>query len=300
MILSSYTCLVLSGGGFKGFSTLGALQFFADRDALSGVIKVIGTSVGALIGYLFIIGYSPVEIMVTLHQTRVAERLGSSFSLWSMFHTGGAVDFSILHNVLEDMTIHKVGHLLTMQQLKDEFGKELVCCTYNYSRRECEYISPATHPQLPCITALRMTSCLPLVFSPFLYEQSYYVDGALLNHFPIERASPEDNVLGIYLKTEQNDSLTFFSPLGVKRDFPFLSYILDILSVPLHSHAREKLGRTWPFACDVLEIDAQLPLFQLDLSLSQKFDTFSQGYNTAKRRFHSNSIMPYVPEADAV
>lgn len=290
IMTAAYTCLVLSGGGLKGLSMLGALQYFADRGKLSHLNKVIGTSIGAILGYLIIIGYSPVEIMLTLHQSRIIERLGKAFSMFDMMRTGGAVCFTLLQKLLEDMTIHKVGHLLTLGQLFDEFGKHLVCCTYNYTKHTTEYLDATSCPHLPCITALHMSSCLPCLFSPFLYENMYYLDGALIDHFPIQCSAHNDIVLGIYLKTQHAPPL---NP-KMKKEFSFLSYVFDVLSIPLHFHAREHMNKSWPFTCDILDIEVGLPVFQLDVSLHLKFETFSKGYAMAKHRFQSHSITPYV------
>ena len=54
------TILVISGGGIKGFVALGALQKLYDTKKLININKYCGTSVGAIISLLLIIGYKPV------------------------------------------------------------------------------------------------------------------------------------------------------------------------------------------------------------------------------------------------
>src|SRR5438445_77313 len=54
--------IVLSGGGMKGIAHIGGLQALDDRDCLTHINTVAGTSIGALIGTLLVIGYTPREI----------------------------------------------------------------------------------------------------------------------------------------------------------------------------------------------------------------------------------------------
>ena len=61
-----YTTLVLSGGGVKGILMLGAIQYMIDNRLLEKTTTYIGTSVGAMIGYLLAIGYTPIEIVAYL------------------------------------------------------------------------------------------------------------------------------------------------------------------------------------------------------------------------------------------
>ena len=46
-------------------------------------------------------------------------------------------------------------------------------------------LSHTTHPDLPLIKALQMTMCFPIMFQPICYGDDCYVDGGLLNNFPL-------------------------------------------------------------------------------------------------------------------
>ena len=59
---SLYDTLVLSGSSIKGITFLGALQYLYDNSLLKNVKTFVGTSSGAMISFLLIIGYTPVEI----------------------------------------------------------------------------------------------------------------------------------------------------------------------------------------------------------------------------------------------
>jgi predicted acylesterase/phospholipase RssA len=204
--LSEYDTLVISGGALKGFAILGCLQCLVDQNKLSRVHKYIGTSIGAIIGYLLCIGYTPIEIMVYLAKSNFMERL-AKFDVLQAMHNHGAVSFSIINEVLEKMTIEKIGRLITLGELRDRYGKKLYCCTFNLSRQEQEFMSAEDRPEMPCLIALRMSANLPVLFEPFHYDNSYYIDGGLISYFPIFKVDIHHDVpIGIRFKRSSSSS----------------------------------------------------------------------------------------------
>ena len=57
-----YKYLVLKGGGIRGIAYAGALQVLEEKGIAQGIEKVAGTSVGAITGALFSMGYTAKEI----------------------------------------------------------------------------------------------------------------------------------------------------------------------------------------------------------------------------------------------
>lgn len=300
--IPDYTTLVMSGGGIKGLGLLGALQFLADQNKLQRIHKFIGTSVGAIIGYLISIGYSPIEIMVNINQKQIIEKMMSGLNIMDLIHHGGALNFFTLHEFLEDLTISKVGHVLTMQQLFKEFGKHLVCCTYNYYTRECEYLDYTNNPDLPCLTALRMSSSLPFLFHPFPYDGNLYIDGAILDNFPVSQLREDDVAIAIRLGQDhsvplQNKSGSKSASMhgNMKRppSFDLMTYILEIIYIPIenaHKHSTI-LAKHKPL--DTIHIVLDVPVFRLNISMADKFNNFSYGYEAVKRYYQKSYIIPW-------
>ena len=58
-----------------------------------------------------------------------------------------------------------------------------------------------THPDFNFIQAIYQSSTIPIIFQPKWYESSYYLDGGLLNNYPvdlcIENGGKEDEILGV-------------------------------------------------------------------------------------------------------
>ena len=61
--MKSYDTLILSGNSTNAIVTLGALQYLSDKDFLKTVKNYLGTSSGAILSLLLLIGYQPIEIL---------------------------------------------------------------------------------------------------------------------------------------------------------------------------------------------------------------------------------------------
>jgi predicted acylesterase/phospholipase RssA len=288
--IPDYTTLVMSGGGIKGLGGLGALQFLADNHKLAGITKFIGTSVGAIISYLVCIGYTPIEILIMINQKRILEKMSVAFSIVDLINSGGAMNFYIIQSILEEMTTSKIGHFLTLRQLFDEFQKELVCCTYNYDKGICEYLDYKNYPNIPCITALRMSSNLPFLFQPFQYEHAHYLDGAILDNFPLSQLTQTDVAIAINL----GYSTKTIKKVTRNRSFNFMNYVFDILFLPIRNIQTFIAQQTKYPPLDLIELPLDVDVLNWNITTSDKFNSFSIGYDTIKKQYQVYYIIPYT------
>ena len=63
-----YDTICLSGGGIKGFSFIGALDYLQNKSFIdiNKITNWVGTSAGSIVSYLFTLGYTIHEIGVSL------------------------------------------------------------------------------------------------------------------------------------------------------------------------------------------------------------------------------------------
>lgn len=275
----SFNTIVLSGGSIKGFSILGTLFYVYLNQMMNNVTTYIGTSIGSIICYLLIIGYTPMEIVLELFISKILEKI-QSFDIINLVHGEGAMSFLVLQDQLEKMTINKIGSLHTLKSLKEKFNKELICITYNYTKKKEECLSYETHPDLPCITALRMSSNLPIIFENFKYMDDYYLDGGLVNNFPINHVKVQDEkVLGIYIASEASHTQIDTSNITT-----IIKYLYSIITIPINQITRTNVHRS--SGCKIIEIKTlDINMLNFNLSTSEKLNLFSDGFTSAKNFF---------------
>jgi predicted acylesterase/phospholipase RssA len=272
---TEYNTLVLSGGSVRGIAILGALQYAYDNYLLTKVTTYIGTSAGAMIGYLLCIGYTPIEIVVYLCTHQLMERL-QSFNIVAMLQGRGASSFNQLAEHFEKMTIAKIGYLPTIGDLHEKLGKKLICATHNLTESRTEYIRYETHPTVPCITALRMSANLPLVFERYKYGRCFYVDGGISDNFPIQLADkPDSKALCISLAKDKSN-------LEEGAELNTLEYIYDLMFIPIDQSVAYKIANVSE-RCNVVRIPAsKFKFFNFNLSSTAKLNLFSEGYEHMK------------------
>jgi predicted acylesterase/phospholipase RssA len=268
-----FDTLVLSGGSTNIIMTLGALQHLYDESLHHEITTYIGTSSGAMIGYLIAIGYTPLEIMLDICTKRIMDKL-QFFDMCGMINGIGACSFSIIQEQLEKMTISKIGTLLTLKDLHDKYNRVLICTTYNMTKGKCEYLSHTNYPNLPCLTALRMSSNLPLVFEPYKYEQSFYIDGAICDNFPIDVGDRVGKkVLGILLSSPSQ---------SMEPAMPIVEYVYKLIFIPINDNTQRRLENISDKCKIVRLITKDTNFFKFNLTTPTMLNMFSFGYRQFK------------------
>ena len=276
-ISSEFDTIVMSGGSINGITILGALQYLKDKNLINNIKNYIGTSIGAVLSYLLIIGYTPVEVIVYLcTHYQLFERL-KCFNIVNASRGEGAVSFSSISDELEKMTIDKVGKVLNMGDLEDRFEKKFMCITYNTTKSKAEYLSGENTPDLPCLTAIRMTCNLPLVFEAYKYGDSFYIDGGLVNNFPLDIAEKMGSkVIGIFLSYD------------ISEDNPnrnLLEFIYKLLYVPIADSTASKVLNKLDSSTIIELKTGNMNFFNFDVTSKMKLEMFSVGYEETKKFF---------------
>lgn len=270
-VTEPYNVLVLSGGAFKGLILLGSLQAIFDRKLNRNFNTFVGTSSGAIICYLLCIGYTPIEILCDVCTNLDIKKVHVNIA--NVLSGIGVTSYSVIQQQLERLSIEKIGYLPTLNDIRKKMGKTLVVITYNYTKKREEVLSPDTHPDLPCLVALRKSSNLPIIFDHFKYNNCFYVDGGFTNNFPIDVGERfGSNVLGIYL--EQNDEKE-------TREIPknILVYLYQLVLVPVYDaigrkidHARSNTG--------IIRLGHSTSSLAIPVTTHDKLDMFDHGYSS--------------------
>jgi len=180
---------------------MGALQYLEEQVGLGHISTFYGSSIGAIISGLLIVGYSPMEMLTYICVEKIMPQMLSAVDISKIITNQCLLDQMILPQLLTDMIMKKLGYIPTLQQLVERFQKRLCVCTIDREHPTTPvYISNENHPDLSMVHAIHMSAAVPFVFGYAKYMDKEYLDGGLLDQFPILEASKtEPHVFGIDL-----------------------------------------------------------------------------------------------------
>ncbi len=197
-----YKTLVLSGGGVRGASTLGALHGLRQAGLLNDIVRYIGVSIGSIICTFLLMGMNEDEIYEVIRPFRMRTIMKASIL---NFHRRMGLDIGmgLVTFIRNRFILLGFSPKITFKQLYLITGKDLVTMAVNIDKGTTHYFSRVTEPDCQVVDAIRMSCGIPFWFTLWKYKNENYVDGAVKNNFPYRYASEtqEDGakVLGIML-----------------------------------------------------------------------------------------------------
>lgn len=193
------TILILSGGGIKGIAHIGAMKALDEKNILKNIKTFVGTSVGGFVATLYLIGYGPDKLYEFIEFLDVQKM--RSLKPAQFITKFGLDNGEKLMCVLEKMFLAKnIPINITFKTLFEITNIKLILTTVCLNDKKTYYLSHLTYPDMPVLMGLRMTSCVPIWFTPIEYDGKLFVDGGCMDNYPIDLFVNElDNVVGIYL-----------------------------------------------------------------------------------------------------
>ena len=182
----------------------------------------------------------------------------------------------------ERMAVFGYSGYITFKQLHKMTGKTLVIGAADVYKREMKYFSHVTEPDCQVVHAIRMSCGIPFAFTIWKYKESGYVDGAVLDNFPLQEfgknATSESKVLGIVLHTTRTDVR-----VPVESLFDYADRLISMVS----DKADETILNHIPEFCSVIKIQTDREAF-FSAKKKTKEKLFTVGVNTTKEFLSSN------------
>jgi predicted acylesterase/phospholipase RssA len=196
--------LVLSGGSLKGIAHIGVLKALEEKNILKNIKTFAGTSVGGIVSVLYLIGYTPTEMKEIILSLNFY--LMRDINIDILLNKYGVDNGKKINIVLEELLKAKnIDPNITFLELYEKTKIELIMSAVCVNDRRIIYISYKTFPNMKVIVGTRMTSCIPFWFVPIEHDGKFYIDGAVMNNYPINIFKKErKKVIGVYLNESKN------------------------------------------------------------------------------------------------
>ncbi|XP_072044764.1 uncharacterized protein [Amphiura filiformis] len=199
--------IAFEGGGGKGTAHIGAVRVLEEIGVWKNMKRFAGTSAGAMVAMCGALGYDSHEM-----EAKMAD--GSSSKIYDavlkhltflphMLKYFGWNPGKEMEKFIGEVLAEKLGDAnATFEDLYNKTKRELCVVVSNVSQLDCLYCHVKTTPSMQVKEAVRMSISLPGVLYPVQHKGQYFVDGGLVNNFPIRvfdgwflSMKPEDNYL---------------------------------------------------------------------------------------------------------
>ena len=198
--------LVINGGGPTGLLCYGAIKYLFEKEFIhiDNIKSIYGTSAGAISAVILSLKYD----WKTLDDYFLKRPWNKVFKIEpdnfiDMYYNKGMFQVSMVKEMLKPLlTAKDLTEEITLKEYYEYNHIDLHFFTVEMNSFQKIDLSHKTHPDLSLITALEMSSAVPILFKPVIEGDKCYVDGSLFDNYPINEClqneqCSEDEVLGI-------------------------------------------------------------------------------------------------------
>ena len=183
--------LVLAGAGHGIFSYFAAFKTLINNNIIDikKIKSIYATSAGAVIGILLLL-----DIELDIIIDYFVERPWNELFIFDSNVINIITNYGMWYNEIVIKTLKPLFSMcdISLDITMLEFYKKTNVEMYFYgtelkSFEEIEFSYKNT-PNIKLIDAIYITSAIPILFKPMLYKNKYYIDGGLVNQYPIKNA----------------------------------------------------------------------------------------------------------------
>lgn len=217
--------LVISGGGPIMVQVLGAIQHLEKKNFIDmkNIESIYGTSAGAIVGILICLKYD----WETINDYIIKRPWHDVFSIkvqniFDAYTKKGIFDNKIIEKCFKPLFDAKdISMDITLEDFYNFSNIELHMFSFEINEYKVQDISYITHPSLPLMTAIQMTSALPVLLTPVCLDNKCYIDGGMSSNYPliycIESGKNPNEILGF--KNKYNDNNSYVNGESTLLDF---------------------------------------------------------------------------------
>ncbi len=279
--ITEINSLVISGGAVKGLLSIGAIKFLFEYEIIKKIKYFYGTSSGGLIATILVLGWSLDDILKFMTKFPIdcvmkydVNVLAENYGLVSRENN------EILYKKIIQYKNHNVD--ITFKELYEKTSVELNLITFSLKQNSGYQLNHINTPNLKVWEGLYMTSALPILFPPYEYNDDIFIDGGIVENFPINRVKPEnrDKMIGIYIDTCYNGWNIIKNNIMNKNLLNSIEYSIELIKIFFytsnHNHSLD--------LCIKLNTDEINSVnFKLDQKDREKL--ISLGYSQTSKQF---------------
>lgn len=270
--------LVISGGSIKGFCFIGAIKYLEELDLIKNIKTFTGTSIGGCMSLLLNIGYTSKELTEIFTNISIDHYKDINLdTIVNFFDTYAIDDGNKILNIFKIVVLNKLNmnkknkydENITFKELYEITNKKLTIVGCCLTDMDTIYYNYEETPETKLFHALRITYSIPFIFTPVKFEDKIYVDGGMLNNYPIELYDKE-TTLGLI-----STSIDIYN----KNINNIESYIASIIFITYYNNIKKKLKE---YKTNTINLEHNIDALDFSIDKNEKLNLINYGYDKTK------------------
>jgi predicted acylesterase/phospholipase RssA len=324
--MKKVTSLCLAGACNRGICYIGSLLKLQEDDLLD-LKQVVAVSIGSLIATGILLGYTPLEMLdliikkdtkefkdISMSGHTINILKGHNYRSWvkdiikNKLISNNWIDENINSaSIVDSASVSASGSAsdsvdnFTLLDLFNKTGVHFTVCVACIHSSDPEFNEGLIHldheryPNFPLITAINASMAFPFIFPPVSYSGCQFVDGGLIDNFPLDRVS--EDALALRVNFGDINGLE-----SVKSPVSYMGKLFQLVTArmrQLQGLAKKDLTSNVVIVqCD------DFSLIDFEMSVDDKITLFKRGYKAIeqyiKTKIDSSSIITEQKETDKV
>ena len=269
------TEICLAGACNRGISYIGCFKKLEELK-LVNLKKLVGVSIGSFIGACYMLGYTSEELLESVINKNMNE-----FKDFSISEPSAVLKGEQYKSWVFELISKKEDPNITLKQLFEKIGIEYIItttCIHSESTEFSEgivYLSHKHTPDMSLFTAVNCSMEFPFVFPPMIYKNCQFIDGGVLENFPMDLLSID--ALGMKVNFKPIDSFT-----STKNPISYIGKIFELMSNRFKILKDEQHQNIITVDCDDFDI------IDFGMSIDDKITLYKRGYKAMEKFIENN------------
>ena len=281
--------IVLSGGGILGFSYPGVFKFMEEVGIHTSIKRVLGVSVGSILGLLFVLRIPPDHMRQLFEQFTPDDIKDINTENILHFFEVFGIDTGIkVERFIKACAKVRLGNPdATFADLYEKHpDMEYIAMGAEITQSQRVYFSYKHTPTVPLWKAIRISCSVPLYFQPVIEGKNVYVDGGVVCNYPIDYFRDDlKHTIGFafqeYTVSPTVDiSNDISSNLNPTNTLDFYTYFTHVFETMTYTFERHMVKHYEDYTVRIKIPKRAMADYALDKEMKQRY--YNAGYNSMK------------------
>jgi NTE family protein len=282
--------LIISAGGVNIFFLIGSLKYLNENNLLNNTKCYYGVSSGAILCTMLALDYTIDEIKEFFINFDLLKFIGE-YDITNLINNYGFSFGKSRDIIAQSIISYKLGEEnkdYTFKQLYDDKKKELNVFSTCVEDKTLWKFSHNSNENVPIWKATASSCNIPFIFTPVNINNNTFIDGAIINSYPINYIDDNEinDTIGLFIN---NDIIN----INYLNNIPNLKYYLETLFLYI-------ISKNYYFNKNTIKICVpdkyKNYTYKFDISNEDKNILIDIGYNITKNHYNIMANKKKVPK----